>query len=83
MNADGTGHLRQPGDGFLDIGTIEHHEVGQLIDDDDDVRQRFLIHILEEIFAAVIEELVELIDVAHMVGSEEFQAPFHLAYSVA
>jgi len=36
MNADGAGHLGETGDGFLDVGAVEHHEVGELVDDDDD-----------------------------------------------
>ena len=67
MNPNGASHLRQACDRFFDIGTIEHHQVGELIDDDDDVGQGFLIDIFEEILAAMFEQLVELIDVAHMV----------------
>ncbi len=38
MDADGACHLREAGDGLLDVGAVEHHQVGELVDDDDDVR---------------------------------------------
>ena len=38
MHAGGTGHLRQPADVILDILGGGHHQVGQLIDDNDDLR---------------------------------------------
>jgi hypothetical protein len=40
MNADGAGHLRQAGDRLLDVRAVEHHQVGQFVDDDDDVGER-------------------------------------------
>ena len=48
VNAHGAGHLREAGDGFLDVGTVQHHQVGQLVDDDDDVRKRLLVLALGE-----------------------------------
>ena len=71
MNADGAGHLGETCDGLFDIGAVEHHEVGELVDDDHDVGQRFLVDVLEEILAAMFKEFVELIDVADVVGGEE------------
>ena len=83
MNADCARHLGEAGDGFFDVSAVEHHEVGELVDDDDDVGQRLLVDIVEEVFGAVFEELVELIDVADVVGGEEFEAALHLADGVA
>ena len=40
VNSDRACHLRQARDRFFDVGTIQHHQVGQLVDDDDDVGQR-------------------------------------------
>ena len=37
MNACSAGHLCQAGDRFLNLATGDHHQVGKLIDDDDDV----------------------------------------------
>jgi hypothetical protein len=48
MDADGAGHLREAGDGFFDVGAVEHHQVGELVDDDDDVGQRLLVDVVEE-----------------------------------
>ena len=71
MDADSAGHLREAGDGFFHVGAVEHHQVGEFVDDDDDVGERFLIFIFEEVLGAVVEELVELIDVADVVRGEE------------
>jgi len=49
MDADGASHLREARDGLFDIGAVEHHEVGELVDDDDDVGKRLVVF-------AVIEE---------------------------
>ena len=40
MDADGARHLRQPRDRLFDLVAGDHHQVGQLVDDDDDVGQR-------------------------------------------
>ena len=83
VDADGAGHLREAGDGLFDVGAVEHHQVGELVDDDDDVGQRLLVRVLEEILAAVVEELVELVDVADVIGGEQLEAALHLADGVA
>jgi hypothetical protein len=40
VNAGGPRHLRQAGEGHLHIPGGHHHQVGQFVDDDDDVGQR-------------------------------------------
>src|ERR1039458_246723 len=40
VHADGARHLRQARDAFLDVAALEHHEVGQLVDENHDVGQR-------------------------------------------
>ena len=40
VDADGARHLRQARDRLLDLGRRGEHEVGQLVDQHDDVRQR-------------------------------------------
>ncbi len=83
VDADGAGHLREAGDGLFDVRAVEHHQVGELVDDDDDVGQRLLVDVFEEVLGAVIEELVELVDVADVVGGEELEAALHLADRIA
>src|SRR5581483_2710641 len=39
MNTDRACHLRQSSDRFLDVVLVEHHEVGQLVNDDNDVKK--------------------------------------------
>jgi hypothetical protein len=39
MDAGGAGHLGDAGDGHFDIGRGDEHEVGEFIDDDDDVAE--------------------------------------------
>ena len=48
MDADGARHLREAGDRFFDVGLIEHHQVGELVDDDHDVGQGLFFLILVE-----------------------------------
>ena len=36
VDADGAGHLRETGDALFDAGAFEHHQIGQLINDNDD-----------------------------------------------
>ena len=52
VNADGARHLRQARDRFFDVARVEHHQVGQLVDDDDDVGQRPVFGIFAEQAAA-------------------------------
>ena len=40
VDARRTRFLRQPRDELLDLLADDHHEIGQLVDDDDDIRQR-------------------------------------------
>jgi hypothetical protein len=39
VDAGGARLLRQPGDQLLDLLADHHHQVGELVDHDDDVRQ--------------------------------------------
>src|SRR5207302_4874824 len=40
VDADGAGELGDAADEVLDLAGGDHHQVGELVDDDDDVRQR-------------------------------------------
>src|ERR1022692_3055223 len=75
MDAYGAGHLRETGDGFFDVGAVEHHEVGQFVDDDDDEGEGVLVFaVVEKRGHGALEELVVLVDVAVAAGGEEFGA---------
>ena len=43
MDAGSAGHLCKAGDRFFDLSTGDHHQIGELIDDDDDVGQMSMI----------------------------------------
>ena len=73
MDADGTRLLREADDAVLDLGWRDHHQVGELVDHDEDVRQRVLGT------ATFDARLVELDDVAAAGGAELLVAAFHLA----
>jgi len=61
MDPDGPRHLRQPADRLLDITGRHHHQVGQLVDDDDDERQalvgRDTLRVLAEQLRMAVDEL--------------------------
>ena len=65
------------------LARSRHHQVGELVDDDHDVGQRLLVDVLEEVVGAVFEELVELVDVADVVGGEELEAALHFLHRIA
>jgi hypothetical protein len=46
VNAHRARHLRQARDRFFHVVAVEHHQVGQLVDDDDDLRNRPFIRIV-------------------------------------
>ena len=46
VDAGGARHLRQALDRALDVLAGDHHQVGHLVDDDDDVGQLFELHLL-------------------------------------
>ena len=41
MDAGGAGELGEAGDARLDLGWGNHHEIGELVDDGDDVGEAF------------------------------------------
>ena len=47
MDADGAGLLGEPDDGVLDVLRRDHHQVGELVDDDEQVRDRRLVSLRE------------------------------------
>ncbi len=87
MDADGAGHLSESRDGFFDVGGVDHHEVGQLVDDNDHVGKRlvlFLVDIFKERERLrFLEGLVVLVDIADAALGQEFEAALHFAGGVA
>ena len=85
VNADGARHLCQAGDGFFDIASVEHHQIGKFVDDDDDVGNRALFGIFGKQAArgVFIEQLVVLIDIADTFFRQQLQAALHFADGVA
>ena len=49
MNAYRAGHLREPGDGLFHVVGIDHHQVGQLVDDDHDEGNRLLVAFVDRL----------------------------------
>ena len=74
MDADRPALLREADDRVLDLGGRDHHEVGQLVDDDEHVRDRVL--------AADGADRVPLGQVAGLDRAHELVAAVHLADDV-
>ena len=57
MYADGARHLRESRDGFFNVAAAGHHQVGQLVNDDDDVGELLpglpLVVVVENVVATV------------------------------
>ena len=69
MNARCARQLRQAADRFLDLARGDHHQVGQLVDDDDDLAHRLLIR---------ADRVVVALDVAHAHRLKALVAVLHL-----
>ena len=50
MHADGARHLRQAGDALFDVGAFQHHQVGQLVDENQHVRNFFQLLLFHVVF---------------------------------
>jgi hypothetical protein len=87
MDADGAGHLREPGDGLLDFIARYHHQVGEFIDHHDDERQRpGCVGILRRAAAFLDHETnvaVVLLDVSDTLGGQRLVALLHLMHRPA
>ena len=74
-------------DRFLDLVAGHHHQVGELVDDDDDEGQRLrrlaLVLGVRSPRAIVPDVAVVLLDVADALGRERLVALFHLAHGPA
>ena len=74
VDADGARLLREADDRVLDRLRRDHHQVGELVDDDEEVRHRRL--------AALAEGPVRLVEVARADGRQALVPPFHLGEAV-
>ena len=92
VNAGGAGFLRQAGDQLLNLLTHHHHQVGQLVDDDHDVRQALQgLRLLGRQAEGVADEFlarcglvyfcVVARQVAHAQLAQELVAPLHFAHA--
>ena len=52
VDADGARLLREPDDRVLDLGRRDHHQVGQLVDHDQDVRHRVAPCVARDTFSS-------------------------------
>ena len=73
MDADSARHLSETRDGLFHVAAVEHHEIGQLVDDDHDVGQRLFFRAIFKQTRSVVafEELVVLVDIAHALFGEQ------------
>src|SRR5262245_45948953 len=83
MNADRACHLRQTRDRFFNLVPGHHHEVRELVDDDNDEWQRLRsVRIFVARFLEYQPDVpVVLLDVANALGRQRLVALFHLAHS--
>ena len=83
VDADGARHLREPRDRLLDLVARDHHQVGELVDDDDDEAERLgLLAVLRRPLLGdlLLDVPVVLLDVADAFRRERLVALFHLAH---
>ena len=79
MDPDGAGHLRDAGDGGLDVGARHHHQVGKFIDDRDDEGHLLRDGSVERGFEVFIDfSVIKGADVAQAELFEDFVANLHL-----
>ena len=90
VHAHGARHLGQASDALLHVGALQHHQVGQFVDHDQNVGkmlQLFLFELFLEEIARLRFQLphllVELFDIADALAGQQFQAALHFEHSVA
>ena len=90
MDSDRARLLRQHRQRRLDLGLHRHHEIGELVDDDDDVGNdsSLVLEVLERHFVSLrvlellpfVDLAVEILDVAGAIGGEQLVAVLHLEH---
>ena len=90
VHADSARHLSQARYGLLDVGAFDHHQVGQFVDQDQDVWdlfRLFLCQLLLEQASRLRFELphftIVLVDVADALRRQKFQPPLHFEHGVS
>ncbi len=87
MDTHGARHLRQPRDGFLHVVGVDHHQVRQFVDHDDQVGKRFVLaffNVLEKRERLrLLERAVVLVNVAHPALRQQLQPILHFPGGVA
>jgi hypothetical protein len=86
MDAHRARHLCEAGDRFLDLVAGDHHQVCQLVDHDDDERQR-LRRVVTLRPVGILEQMTDvavvLLDVADAFGRQRLVALFHFPHRPA
>ncbi len=86
VNADCARHLRQSRDGLFDVARIDHHQIGEFVDHDDEIGKRLVFGVLDIVEERerlrLLERAVVLVDVAHAALRQQLQALFHFARGV-
>ena len=76
MNAYGARHLRKARDGFFHVVGVDHHQVGQLVDNDDEVGKRLVFGLFDIVEQRkrlfLLECAVVLVDIANAALCEQF-----------
>ena len=84
MDPDSARHLCESRNRFFNVLPVEHHQVGEFVEDDDDVWKRLVLAVLVKQTRRVFcKELVVLIDVADALLGQQLQATLHLTHGVA
>jgi hypothetical protein len=82
VDAGGAGQLGDADDGVLDVARRDHHQVGELVDDHQQVRVRHVdpLAVRRADQLAVADGCVEVVDVAEAAGRQVVVAHVHLAH---
>src|SRR6266852_2300551 len=87
MDAHGARHLRQARDGFFHVVGVHHHQVGQFVDDDDQVGKRFVLAFFDAVEERkrlrLLERAIVLVDVAYAALRQQLQPVLHFPGGVA
>ena len=80
MDSRSAAQLRDAHDGALHVLAGDHHEVGELVDDDDEVRH-VLGRVLHVGVLSAVDVAVVRLDVAHLVVLEDLEPALHLGHA--
>ena len=90
VHADGARHLREASNALFHIRPFEHHQVGQFVDQNQNVRDlfelldfRFILEQASRLGLDLAHFLVVLIDVTDALRRQQFQSPLHFEHRVA